>query len=84
MMNYSTERRAHFRRAFQGIESESPTEASLKEAQKWRNMRRNLLDSFKKIQSYGMEVIEGFIVGFDNDPYGIFERQMSLFGKALF
>ena len=36
----------------------------------------NLLDSVKKIQSYGMEVMAGFIVGFDNDPDDIFERQI--------
>jgi len=67
-------RRAHFRRVFLGIET--PVKASLKEAQKGQNMRRNLLDSVKKIQSYGMEVMAGFIVGFDNDPDDIFERQI--------
>jgi len=46
----------------------------LKEAQKTQN-RGNLLDSVKKIQSYGMEVMAGFIVGFDNDPEDIFERR---------
>src|SRR6185295_10108577 len=30
----------------------------------------------KKIQSYGMEVMAGFIVGFDSDPDDIFERQV--------
>src|SRR5204863_7525713 len=48
---------------------------SLKEAQKSQN-RGNLLDSVKRIQSYGMEVMAGFIVGFDNDPEDIFERQI--------
>jgi radical SAM superfamily enzyme YgiQ (UPF0313 family) len=67
-------RRAGFRRVFLGIET--PVEASLKEAQKGQNMRRDLLDSVKKIQSYGMEVMAGFIVGFDNDPEDIFERQI--------
>jgi radical SAM superfamily enzyme YgiQ (UPF0313 family) len=67
-------RRANFRRVFLGIET--PVEASLKEAQKGQNMRRNLLDSVKEIQSYGMEVMAGFIVGFDNDPDDIFERQI--------
>ncbi|HSQ19460.1 MAG TPA: radical SAM protein [Blastocatellia bacterium] len=65
-------RRAGFNRAFLGIET--PVEESLKEAQKGQNMRRNLLDSVKKIQSYGIEVMAGFIVGFDNDPEDIFER----------
>src|ERR1051325_1572074 len=65
-------RQAGFNRAFLGIET--PVEASLKEAQKGQNTRRDLLDSVKKIQSYGIEVMAGFIVGFDNDPEDIFER----------
>ena len=67
-------RRAGFRRVFLGIET--PVEESLKEAQKSQN-RGNLLESVKKIQSYGMEVMAGFIVGFDNDPDDIFERQIN-------
>lgn len=67
-------RRAGFRKVFLGIET--PVEESLKEAQKSQN-RGNLLESVKKIQSYGMEVMAGFIVGFDNDPEDIFERQIN-------
>lgn len=66
-------RQAGFHRVFLGIET--PVEESLKEAQKTQN-RGNLLESVKKIQSYGMEVMAGFIVGFDNDPEDIFERQI--------
>jgi radical SAM superfamily enzyme YgiQ (UPF0313 family) len=73
-------RRARFRRVFLGIET--PVEASLKEAQKGQNTRRNLLDSVKKIQSYGMEVMAGFIVGFDNDPEDIFERQIEFIRES--
>jgi radical SAM superfamily enzyme YgiQ (UPF0313 family) len=73
-------RRAHFRRVFLGIET--PVEASLKEAQKGQNMRRSLLDSVRKIQSYGMEVMAGFIVGFDNDPDDIFERQIEFIRES--
>jgi radical SAM superfamily enzyme YgiQ (UPF0313 family) len=73
-------RRAHFRRVFLGIET--PVEASLKEAQKGQNTRRNLLDSVRKIQSYGMEVMAGFIVGFDNDPDDIFERQIEFIRES--
>jgi radical SAM superfamily enzyme YgiQ (UPF0313 family) len=65
-------RQAGFNRAFLGIET--PVEASLKEAQKGQNTRHDLLDSVKTIQSYGIEVMAGFIVGFDNDPEDIFER----------
>src|SRR5215207_3218819 len=72
-------RDAGFRRVFLGIET--PVEESLKEAQKSQN-RGNLLESVKKIQSYGMEVMAGFIVGFDNDPEDIFERQIDFIRES--
>jgi radical SAM superfamily enzyme YgiQ (UPF0313 family) len=72
-------RDAGFRRVFLGIET--PVAESLKEAQKSQN-RGDLLDSVKKIQSYGMEVMAGFIVGFDNDPLDIFERQIDFIRKS--
>lgn len=71
---------AGFRRIFLGIET--PVEESLKEAQKGQNTRRDLLDSVKKIQSYGMEVMAGFIVGFDNDPDDIFDRQVKFIRES--
>jgi radical SAM superfamily enzyme YgiQ (UPF0313 family) len=73
-------RLAGFRRVFLGIET--PVEASLKEAQKGQNMRSDLLDSVRKIQNYGMEVMAGFIVGFDNDPEDIFERQIEFIRES--
>ena len=73
-------RRARFRRVFLGIET--PVEASLKEAQKGQNTRSDLLESVKKIQSCGMEVMAGFIVGFDNDPEDIFERQIKFIRES--
>ncbi len=72
--------RANFRRVFLGIET--PVEESLKEAQKGQNTRRDLLDSVRRIQSYGMEVMAGFIVGFDNDPADIFERQINFIRES--
>jgi radical SAM superfamily enzyme YgiQ (UPF0313 family) len=72
--------RANFRRVFLGIET--PVEESLKEAQKGQNTRRDLLASVKKIQSYGMEVMAGFIVGFDTDPADIFERQINFIRES--
>ena len=71
---------AGFRRVFLGIET--PVEESLKEAQKTQNTRRDLLDSIRKIQSYGMEVMAGFIVGFDNDPEDIFQLQMNFIHES--
>ncbi len=71
--------RAGFHRVFLGIET--PVEESLKEAQKSQN-RGNMIDSIKKIQHYGMEVMAGFIVGFDNDPDDIFERQINFIRES--
>ncbi len=65
---------ANFTRVFMGIET--PVEESLKEAHKLQNTRKNLLESVRRVQSYGLEVMAGFIVGFDNDPEDIFERQV--------
>lgn len=69
-----------FRRVFLGIET--PVEESLKEAQKGQNTHRDLLESIHKIQSYGMEVMAGFIVGFDHDPEDIFDLQMNFIRES--
>jgi radical SAM superfamily enzyme YgiQ (UPF0313 family) len=69
-----------FIRVFLGIET--PVEASLKEAQKPQNTRRSLLESVRRIQSYGLEVMAGFIVGFDNDPDDIFDRQVEFIQES--
>ncbi|HVP52338.1 MAG TPA: radical SAM protein [Terriglobales bacterium] len=69
-----------FIRVFLGIET--PVEASLKEAQKLQNTRRSLLESVQHIQSYGIEVMAGFIVGFDNDPDDVFDRQVEFIDKS--
>ena len=71
---------AGFRRIFLGIET--PVEESLKEAQKGQNTHRDLLESIHKIQSYGMEVMAGFIVGFDNDPENIFDLQTAFIRES--
>ena len=71
---------ADFDRVFLGIET--PAEESLKEAQKMQNTHRSLLESVRRIQSYGMEVMAGFIVGFDNDPEDIFDRQVKFIQES--
>jgi radical SAM superfamily enzyme YgiQ (UPF0313 family) len=71
---------ASFDRVFLGIET--PAEESLKEAQKMQNTHRSLLESVRRIQRYGMEVMAGFIVGFDNDPEDIFDRQVAFIQES--
>lgn len=61
--------RAGFYSVFLGIET--PIEASLLETHKVQNVKVDLLESIRKIQGVGMEVMAGFIIGFDNDPYDI-------------
>ena len=73
-------KRANFRRVFLGIET--PVEESLKETQKSQNTRRSLIESVRRIQSYGMEVMAGFIVGFDHDPADIFQRQIDFIRES--
>jgi radical SAM superfamily enzyme YgiQ (UPF0313 family) len=65
---------AGFDKVFVGIET--PNEESLVECTKHLNRNRDLIDCVKKIQKAGMQVDGGFIVGFDNDPLSIFERQI--------
>ena len=73
-------REAHFTSVFLGIET--PVMASLKETQKLQNTQKDLLESVRFIQSYGLEVMGGFIVGFDNDPPDVFERQIRFIREA--
>jgi radical SAM superfamily enzyme YgiQ (UPF0313 family) len=71
---------AGFNRVFIGIET--PNEASLTECNKSQNTCRDLVAAVKKIQNNGMEVMGGFIVGFDNDPVSIFKTQINFIQKS--
>ena len=64
---------AGFKKVFIGLET--PEEASLKECAKAQNACRDMSAGIRKIQNAGMEVMGGFIVGFDADAVSIFERQ---------
>ncbi|TNF34194.1 MAG: DUF4070 domain-containing protein [Deltaproteobacteria bacterium] len=62
---------AGFTQVFVGIESPSPE--ALKATQKTQNLRIDLLASVQKLSSAGLEVMAGFIVGFDQDGPEAFE-----------
>jgi radical SAM superfamily enzyme YgiQ (UPF0313 family) len=64
---------ANFFYVFIGIESPSPK--SLTEAKKFQNLRRDPLKSIRFIQSEGLWVTAGFIIGFDSDTADIFDQQ---------
>ena len=66
---------AGFNKVFLGLET--PADASLAECNKFLNEGGDMIASVKKIQNYGMQVLGGFIVGFDNDPPSIFEDQIN-------
>ena len=66
-------REANFAWVFIGIES--PDVDSLKETKKTQNLQNGILDSVRKIYGHGIDVLAGFIIGFDNDTLETFERQ---------
>ncbi len=69
-----------FNSVFIGIET--PEETSLHECNKVQNKNRNLLDSIKKIQTAGLQVSGGFIVGFDSDSSSVFQRQIDFIQQS--
>ncbi|HEX4039093.1 MAG TPA: B12-binding domain-containing radical SAM protein [Acidobacteriaceae bacterium] len=71
---------AGFASVFLGIET--PDAASLAATQKHQNTRRDLLESIATIQQYGIEVMGGFILGFDTDRDDIFDRLVEFIQKS--
>jgi radical SAM superfamily enzyme YgiQ (UPF0313 family) len=71
---------AGFDKVFIGIET--PNEESLVECSKSQNTKRDLVASVKVIQNHGIEVMGGFIVGFDSDPLSIFKNQINFIQKS--
>lgn len=73
-------RDANFEWVFVGIES--PDEESLKETLKFQNTREDILSSVRTVYSYGIEVLGGFIIGFDNDTMDVFSKQYNFIQQS--
>ena len=71
---------AGFRMVFVGLESVSPE--ALKETKKNQNVTGDMLERVHTILGHGLEVLGGFIVGFDSDGPDIFDRQVEFIQKA--
>jgi radical SAM superfamily enzyme YgiQ (UPF0313 family) len=71
---------AHFNKVFVGIET--PVKESHRAAGKLQNVKADLLGCVRRIQEHGMEVMGGFILGFDQDPPEIFEKQIAFIREA--
>jgi len=71
---------AGFKAVFLGIET--PDESGLIASNKLQNTRRSLLESVATIQNYGMQVMGGFILGFDTDREDIFDRMVEFIQKS--
>ncbi len=72
--------RAGFKKVFVGFET--PSLESLQECRKLQNCSRDLVETVKILQRSGLEVMGGFIVGFDNDPADIFRRQFEFIQRS--
>jgi radical SAM superfamily enzyme YgiQ (UPF0313 family) len=73
-------REANFQWVFIGIES--PDEDSLRETKKMQNTNQDILTSVRKIYSYGIDILAGFIIGFDNDTTKTFDLQYDFITKS--
>lgn len=73
-------RQANFGGMFFGIET--PRKSSLTETLKTVNLKRSLVDSIRKVQSYNIVTWSGMIVGFDHDDNQIFQEQLDFLQEA--
>ncbi len=71
---------AGFRKVFVGIET--PSAAALAECRKLQNEGRDLVSAVRTLQESGLEVMGGFIVGFDSDTGDIFKQQFDFIQRS--
>jgi radical SAM superfamily enzyme YgiQ (UPF0313 family) len=62
---------------------ETPNKESLKEARKRQNLRGNLIEECRKIQSFGVPIDASMIVGFDHDTPDVFDRQFEFLQESF-
>jgi len=72
--------KANFHKVFLGLET--PNIESLKESKKFQNINIDLISAIQKIHRHGMQVLGGFIVGFDKDKEDIFDKQIEFIEKS--
>jgi radical SAM superfamily enzyme YgiQ (UPF0313 family) len=71
---------AGFTKVFVGIET--PSVEALEECRKTQNRGRDLVEAVRVLQQRGLEVMGGFIVGFDSDKADIFKRQFEFIQRS--
>jgi radical SAM superfamily enzyme YgiQ (UPF0313 family) len=71
---------AGFKKVFVGIET--PSVEALVECRKRQNQNRDLVAAVQTLQRAGLEVMGGFIVGFDSDQSDIFKRQFEFIQRS--
>ena len=72
--------RAGFDKVFVGIETPDPI--CLRESHKLQNTGTDLGEAIRTLQEAGLEVMGGFIVGFDHDRPDVFERQFAFIQQS--
>jgi radical SAM superfamily enzyme YgiQ (UPF0313 family) len=71
---------AGFSMVFLGIET--PSEEALRAAHKLQNVRLDLDEAVRTIVGHGLEVMAGFIVGFDSDDHATLARQREWIARS--
>lgn len=72
--------KAGFISVFIGVET--PDEDSLKNCNKKQNTKRDMITDIHEIQRAGLQVMAGFIVGFDSDTPSIFNRMVEFIQRS--
>jgi radical SAM superfamily enzyme YgiQ (UPF0313 family) len=72
--------KAGFHSVFVGIETPAPE--GLRECHKSQNCNRDLVAAVHRLQYQGLQVMGGFIVGFDSDTPAVFDQQIKFIQES--